>query len=52
MAVTLEADGMTALSGLIADQAALYGLLVKARDLGLELISVSRDDPGRDVPGH
>ncbi len=31
----------TVLSGLVADQAALYGLLAKVRDLGLGLISVN-----------
>ncbi len=30
----------TLLSGTVADQAALYGLLAKIRDLGLPLISV------------
>jgi len=52
MTVTLEKDGTTTLSGPIADQAALHGLLVRVRDLGLELISVSQDDPGRDSPDH
>jgi hypothetical protein len=50
MTATLEADGTTILSGPIADQAALHGLLVRVRDLGLELISISQDDPGRDSP--
>jgi hypothetical protein len=44
MAITLEADGTTSLSGPVRDQAALHGLLVRVRDLGLELISVSRAD--------
>jgi len=48
MTVTLEADGTTTLSGSIADQSALHGLLARVRDLGLELISVSQEDPGRD----
>ena len=30
-----------ALSGIVADQAALYGIISHLRDLGLELISVS-----------
>jgi hypothetical protein len=47
MAVISEEDGTTTLSGPIADQAALHGLLVRVRDLGLELISVSQDEPGR-----
>jgi hypothetical protein len=34
-------DGSTQLSGLVADQAALYGLLTRARDLGLTLLTVS-----------
>jgi hypothetical protein len=33
-------QGMTTLTGAIADQPALHGLLVKIRDLGLPLISV------------
>ena len=37
-----EADGTTSLTGNVEDQAALHGVLVKSRDLGLTLISVSR----------
>ena len=37
--------GETILSGLIADQSALHGLLAKIRDLNLTLISVNRIDP-------
>ncbi len=33
-------DGDTILSGMIADQAALYGILKKINNLGLTLISV------------
>jgi hypothetical protein len=40
--VTLEPDGATLLSGPVIDQAALYGLLKKVRDLGLPLISVNQ----------
>ena len=40
--VTQQADGTTMLSGLVADQAALHGLLAKVRDLGLVLIGVQR----------
>jgi hypothetical protein len=35
-------DGVTILSGSLADQAALHGVLMKIRDLGLTLISVER----------
>lgn len=38
--ITLEEDGSTLLAGPVVDQAALHGLLKKARDLGLPLISV------------
>lgn len=41
---TYENDGSTTLSGEIADQAALHGLLKKIRDLGLPLLSVNRLD--------
>ncbi len=41
LAITLEEDGNTLLSGPVADQAALHGLLKKVRDLGLPLISVN-----------
>jgi hypothetical protein len=39
--VTLENNGDTLLTGPVVDQAALYGLLKKVRDLGLPLISVN-----------
>ena len=40
MTITLTADGDTILTGPIADQAALHGLLKKVRDLGLPLLAV------------
>ena len=39
-------DGTTTIHGPVADQAALHGLLQKARDLGLPLISVTFAEPG------
>ena len=42
LSVTLQPDGTTLLSGPVVDQAALYGLLKKVRDLGLPLISVNQ----------
>ena len=51
LAIANLEDGDTLLTGLVADQAALHGLLVKVRDLNLPLISVNRIEPGRpDVP--
>ena len=38
-------DGTTAISGPVVDQAALYGLLRKVRDLGVPLLSVTRVRP-------
>ncbi len=40
-----EADGDTRLTGPVIDQAALYSLLKKARDLGLPLVSVNPVEP-------
>lgn len=38
--IEYEADGSTSLTGPLEDQAALFGLLKKIRDLGLHLHSV------------
>jgi hypothetical protein len=40
LSITHEPDGTTTLAGLIVDQAALHGVLIKVRDLGLPLIGV------------
>jgi len=41
LTITLEENGDTLLTGPVTDQAALYGLLKKVRDLGLPLVSVN-----------
>ncbi len=41
--ITSLADGDTLLSGPVADQAALHGILNKIRDLGLVLLALSSD---------
>ncbi len=41
MSMRHEPEGETVLSGML-DQAAMHGILVKMRDLGLNLISVNR----------
>ena len=46
LAITLEDDGDTLLTGPVVDQAALHGLLRKVRDLGMPLISAVRIKPG------
>jgi hypothetical protein len=51
LSITLEDKGETLLSGPVADQAALHGLLRKVRDLGLPLLSVIRLQPAQtDAP--
>ncbi len=39
--ITPDGCGGTLITGRLADQAALYGLLKKVRDLGLPLVSVN-----------
>jgi hypothetical protein len=41
-------DGSTELSGQVIDQTALYGLLSRARDLGMTLLTVSVETAGND----
>ena len=41
LTITLESNGETLISGPVADQAALHGLLRKVRDLGMMLITVN-----------
>ena len=46
MDVTPDADGSTLVHGVVADQAALHGLLARLRDIGLPLTSLTRVPPG------
>ena len=46
LTVAVEEGGDTLLTGPIVDQAALYGLLKKVRDLGMPLVSVNCIQPG------
>ena len=56
VALTLEDNGETRLTCPVVDQAALYGLLRKVRDLSLPLVSVTRvqsgEAGGSDVKPH
>ena len=45
MSFTHTSDGTTILTGPLVDQAALYGVLRKVRDLGLLLVSVNQIHP-------
>jgi hypothetical protein len=50
LAINLEDNGETVVTGPVIDQAALHGLLKKVRDLGLPLVSVNPvlPDPKED----
>ncbi len=40
LSISLEKDGSTLLTGPVADQPALHGILARVRDLGMHLLSV------------
>jgi hypothetical protein len=46
MNLTAEADGTTVLRGPVVDQTALHGLLLKLRDIGIPLVSLT------ELPNH
>jgi hypothetical protein len=48
LAITHAEGNATVLTGTVADQAALYGLIGKLRDLGLKLSSVSCEEIKED----
>ena len=45
LTITLVGGGETILTGPLADQTALHGVLIKIRDLGLPLLSLERIEP-------
>jgi hypothetical protein len=47
MSISHEAEDVTVLAGVIADQSALQGLLARAFDLGLALLSLRRLEDSR-----
>ena len=48
LTMTHTRQGETVLSGVLADQAALHGLLIKVRNLNLPLLAVNRIEPDMD----
>jgi len=42
LTLSYEGDNITVLRGLLVDEAALHGVLIKVRDLALPLLAVSR----------
>jgi hypothetical protein len=49
LTITLEDNGDTLLTGPVADQAALHGLLREVRDLGMPLLLVIQSENGEQV---
>ena len=47
LAITLEENGDTLLTGPVVDQSALHGLLKKIRNLGMPLVSINCIEPGQ-----
>ncbi len=50
LAMRPQDDGTTLIVGELPDQAALHGVIARIRDLGLTLISISRDDSHAQQP--
>ena len=50
LSLTNGSDGTTTIHGVVVDQSALHGLLLKVRDAGLPLISVTRVGPNDPFP--
>ena len=46
LTITLAGNGETMLTGPLVDQAALHGVLIKIRDLGLPLLSLTHIEAG------
>ena len=51
LTITHPAQGQTVLTGSVTDQAALYGILSRLRDLGLSLTSVDSVETDKDGAG-
>ncbi len=49
LALDRRDDGTTILSGQVADQAELHGILARVRDLGVPLLLVRAADPATQV---
>jgi hypothetical protein len=43
--ITHTPDDLTLLDGTVPDQASLYGLIGKLRDMGVQLVSITYRDP-------
>ena len=52
LTISHESDGTTILAGLLADQAALHGVLSGIRDLGVAIIEVKSVDKKKNKETH
>lgn len=52
LVIRKEKNGETTLTGPLADQAALFGVLAKIHDLNLTLVSICRSPTPEPVSGH
>ena len=51
LAIHNDLNGEATLTGLLTDQAALFGVLIKIHALNLYLVSVTRSVPGNEIDG-
>jgi hypothetical protein len=51
LTITPEDNGETLITGAVTDQAALFGLLKKVRDLGIPLLAINCIKAGQGKPG-
>ncbi len=49
LSIENQPNGEAVLTGPVPDQAALHGLLIRIRDLGLPLLSVQQVEPDNDM---
>ena len=52
LAISYSDRKTTIITGIVTDQAALYGVISHLRDLGLQLISVISEELGQDSNEH
>ena len=52
LTITLVGNGDTMLTGPLVDQTALHGVLIKIRDLGLPLLSLTRIETATEHESH
>lgn len=51
LTISHPGENETVLSGLVADTSAMYGIIARLRDLGLQMISVKSDEIEEQIHG-